>query len=196
MMKRILIIGYGNVLRADDGIGRIAAERLLEVLKEPNVTVLPCHQLMPELAEALSEADCALFIDAAAQGAPGVLSLTRVRPSFRSPDSFSHHVGPGELLAVTQSVYGRAPEAMVLTVSGEDFECGDDLSPTAAELLPEVVERVRQMVESECTNLDLESPMSGGEKAANPSSENGASNPSRPVSGSPLTRPRPANGRS
>ena len=53
-MSRIVITGYRNPLRGDDGVGWIAAERIGELLKDCQVAALVVHQLTPDLAEAAS----------------------------------------------------------------------------------------------------------------------------------------------
>ena len=53
-MARVLILGYGNPLRSDDGLGWQVAVQLFRTNTSPEVLVLPCHQLTPELAEPIS----------------------------------------------------------------------------------------------------------------------------------------------
>jgi hydrogenase maturation protease len=64
LMPRILIIGYGNPLKSDDGLGWHAAQELSRELTPPGVKVIRAHQLTPELAEEASTAELVLFIDA------------------------------------------------------------------------------------------------------------------------------------
>jgi Ni,Fe-hydrogenase maturation factor len=52
-------------LRTDDGLGWQVAVELFRTNTSPEVDVLPCHQLTPELAEAVSVAETVLFIDCA-----------------------------------------------------------------------------------------------------------------------------------
>jgi hydrogenase maturation protease len=68
-MARVLIVGYGNPLRGDDGLGWHAAEALRAAL--PEAEILAVHQLTPELAEDASRAELVIFLDAAETGAPG-----------------------------------------------------------------------------------------------------------------------------
>ncbi|PPT05423.1 NADH-reducing hydrogenase maturation factor [Geitlerinema sp. FC II] len=63
----MLVIGYGNSLRGDDGIGRAIAEQVAS-WNLPHVRSLSLHQLTPELAEELSRVDRAVFIDACIDG--------------------------------------------------------------------------------------------------------------------------------
>jgi hydrogenase maturation protease len=49
-MARVLIIGYGNPFRSDDGLGWQIANELSRTNRSAETEVLPCHQLTPELA--------------------------------------------------------------------------------------------------------------------------------------------------
>src|SRR5208283_4534442 len=108
MMSRVLIIGYGNPLRGDDGFGWRAATRLLGLVADPEVEVMAVQQLTPELMEPISRAGRVVFIDAAAGGEPGVL---REREVAADPETqrFTHHSTPGGLLAGAAALFGRAP---------------------------------------------------------------------------------------
>lgn len=139
-VARVLIVGYGNPLRGDDGYGWYAAERLRDAIDDPDVEVVRLHQLTPELMEPLSRAQRAIFIDAAVGSAAAPRTGTPVRPSF------THHLTPGALMAGAQTLYGRAPEAILLTVPGENFEFGEGLSDAVQRALDETVEKVRAIL--------------------------------------------------
>src|ERR1044072_3449496 len=62
--RDFLVIGYGNELRGDDGVGPRVA-RAVQQLSLPHVRVLVQHQLTPELAEDISRARAVVFVDAA-----------------------------------------------------------------------------------------------------------------------------------
>jgi hydrogenase maturation protease len=80
-MARVLIIGFGNPLRGDDGFGWHAAQRLCERLGSPDVQVIACHQLTPELAEDIGAAERVLFIDAARDLPSGEIRCAPVLPT-------------------------------------------------------------------------------------------------------------------
>lgn len=125
----ILLIGYGNTLRRDDGIGIQVAESLAAT-DLPGVRVQTVHQLVPELAAELAEARAVLFVDATLDPGRIAVELTPVAAQ-EITDGSTHHVDPRTLLALTRAVYGRAPEAWWLTVPGQDFGFGEGLSATA-----------------------------------------------------------------
>jgi hydrogenase maturation protease len=141
---RTLIVGYGNPLRSDDGFGWHAARLLEGSLAALNVEVVTCHQLMPELAERLSQADCAVFIDADSRGTPGAIHRRTVRPQPAGSAAFTHTCSPAALLLSAEQLYGRRPQALAITVSAQSFEFGESLSPVVAQALPAVVEMVRK----------------------------------------------------
>lgn len=140
-MSRVLIIGYGNPLRADDGLGWRAAARLLDLIADPEVEVLAVQQLTPELMEPVSRAGRVVFIDAAASGEPGVLQVAGVSAD-PGAQRFTHHATPGGLLAGAAALFGHAPQATLYSVPGQDFGFGERLTPAVEKALAEVVARV------------------------------------------------------
>ena len=141
-MAQTLIIGYGNPLRGDDGLGWYAAQRLAAVLPHHKAQIETCHQLTPELAEPISRADLVIFIDAEQQAPAGKLSCRHLAPGAVLPGTLSHYLTPLMLLAWAQELYGTCPEAVVLSVSSQSFGCGEELSPCVAAVLPELLERI------------------------------------------------------
>lgn len=145
-MARVLILGYGNPLRSDDGLGWQIAVELFRTNRSPDIQVLPCQQLTPELAPCVSKAERVLFIDCAREGQPGELRCDELAPGSSSP-SFTHHLTPAVLLALSSELYGACPQAYALTICGQNFEPGDDLSATVSGRVGELKSRVRRMAE-------------------------------------------------
>jgi len=126
-MPKLLILGYGNPLRGDDGAGRAAADALQAIVRDPNVDVLSLHQLTPELMVKISVADRVIFIDASASGRPGRYQRIPLHPAPQCA-SFTHHATPEALLSGARALYGRAPEAVLYLIPGQNFEPADTLS--------------------------------------------------------------------
>lgn len=141
-MKRILVIGYGNELRTDDGLGpKLACA--IEQLALSDVAVLVCHQLTPELADPLSRAEFAVFIDARIGASGGVALQPLVEPERAS---FSPHASdPAALLAFSRAVYGAAPRSWWLTLPAFNLTYGEGLSPAAQASLQEGLAAFRQL---------------------------------------------------
>lgn len=145
-LKRLLI-GYGNPLRRDDGVGWLLAsqlttqvdENIVQMVDGDIVRVIAAYQLTPEMAETLSQASEILFVDAVVGGSSGSWKVQTVPPNPADGiSSLVHHLTPAALLALSQALYGRAPAAQILTVVGADFGYGEALSELVAAALPAV----------------------------------------------------------
>ena len=137
----ILIIGYGNTLRRDDGVGPGVAEAVA-ALGLPGVRTLACALLTPELAEPVSQARVVIFVDAAVD-APREVQLRALAPADSS-QVMTHAASPATLLALARDVFGHAPEAWLITVPVEDLGIGDEFSPLAQRGFETAVRHVRQ----------------------------------------------------
>jgi hydrogenase maturation protease len=125
---RLLVLGYGNPGRRDDGLGPAIAEELAR-LGIPGVSAESDYQLCLEAAAGLAEAEKAVFVDAALEG-PEPFQVRQLHPSANI--SFSTHAfGPESLLAVCEQAYQRAPEALLVGVRGYEFDIAEGLSQGA-----------------------------------------------------------------
>ena len=146
MIKKSLIVGYGNPLRGDDGVGQAAARALAHEAAIDGAEVVSCHQLMPELAESLATVDLVVFVDAAAGIEPGRVVVRPVQSVAGPSAGLIHHVAPGALLSLSEKLYGRSPEAFLVTVGAGSLALGEGLSEAVAAALPKVIAAVRQLV--------------------------------------------------
>jgi hydrogenase maturation protease len=135
----ILVIACGNPLRQDDGVGWHVAERL-RAADPPGLGVLTCHQLTPELAEPIAHADRVVFVDASTRGPAGRVESRRVAAGFDPAGALSHALTPAGLLGLAAELYGRTGPAWCVTVAGQVFGHGADLSP-AVEASVEIAAR-------------------------------------------------------
>lgn len=142
----LLIIGYGNPLRSDDAVGQHVTWALAERLPPGRVLVVTAHQLTPELAEGISHADTVIFIDAREGGQPGDIQKEVVVPAHPTA-AFSHHVSPASLLAASQSLYGSVPSGILISIAGESFEFGTELSPTLSAQFDLITEQVLRLIQ-------------------------------------------------
>lgn len=140
----ILVVGYGSSVRRDDGVGPAAAE-LAEAQLPPEARVLAPPQLLPELAEDVSRAACVILIDASSEGVPGTVRVEPVQRESWSPALFGHQLRPGLLLGLVWELYGVAPPTFLISVSGSDYDFGQELSPPVREALPRVLAEVKRI---------------------------------------------------
>lgn len=141
-----LVIGYGNELRQDDGVGPRVA-RAVAAWGRSDVTALAVPQLMPELADAMADAAAVLFVDASPVCGTSV-TLTPVVPDA-STATITHTGSPGNLLTLVAALTGRHPPAWLFAVPATDFGYGNTLSPTAERGVKEAITCVRGWIASE-----------------------------------------------
>lgn len=145
-MSKVLVIGFGNSLRSDDSLGPQAVHELREQLTNTEVEYLECHQLNLELSQPIAEAELVIFVDASMDGISGEIRYEPVKPALDPGPAMSHHVDPSTLLAAAQQLYGKSPEAIVATVTGECFGYGRDLSPEVATAMHGVVHHLKELI--------------------------------------------------
>ncbi|MFZ0711056.1 MAG: hydrogenase maturation protease [Terrimicrobiaceae bacterium] len=146
MKDRKLIIGFGNPLRGDDGVGWEVASRLAAVIPDEAAHITTVLQLTPELAEPISEADLVVFIDADQSGDPGTWRCEEVKPRPLSGNSLGHHFDVFDLLACSRTIFDASPRAFVVSLSAESFEFQDKLTPRVGALLPDVVNHLLLLI--------------------------------------------------
>jgi hydrogenase maturation protease len=150
-MAKVLVIGFGNPLRSDDSFGIQAVEKLKQAVGGTDIEFVECQQLTPELAESVAKVDLALFVDADMDGIAGSIHSRRVLPSNRpNGETLVHHLDPSTLLGLSERIFHRVPEAMLMTVTGECFGYGSQLSSEVAKALPGVVEHMRELIIEKC----------------------------------------------
>lgn len=141
----LLVLGYGNTLRNDDGVGRRVVEAL-EALQLPGVQTLGCDLLTPELAEPLSRADVVVFVDAA-MDAPKDVLLRPLEPA-ESAQVMAHAADPRTMLALARDVFGHAPRAWWLTIPVAEIGIGEEISTLAQEGMANAIQRIVRLQET------------------------------------------------
>lgn len=141
-----LIIGYGNRLRADDGLGWRAIELLADDRRVTGARLLARHQLTPELAADFAEAALVVLIDADAGAPPGQVTVRQVVASTAGGPLLSHHIDPSNLVALSHELYGRLPAVYVVGVGALSLGEGDRISPEIEAAMPRLLDTVAEIV--------------------------------------------------
>jgi hydrogenase maturation protease len=159
--KSVLLIGFGNVSRRDDGVALHILRRLRERLDLPvddvyadasgnePLSMIYVHQLAPELSQTTSEYDTVVFIDAHVQGLGWEPVHWRELSPALSASLTAHQLKPESVLALSESLFGHAPRGYVLSVLGHDFDFGQELSPETASLAGHAVQKLYDLLRSE-----------------------------------------------
>jgi hydrogenase maturation protease len=150
---RIVVLGVGNILLTDEGVGVRAIEKLqLDFDLPPEVLVIDGGTSGMEMLEDLSNADHIIIIDAVRSGnAPAsiIRLIGEQVPVFFKTKLSPHQIGLSDVLA-TLELTGEQPGGVtVIGVEPVSLETGMVLSPQVKALLPEVVnlvvEELRQL---------------------------------------------------
>jgi len=150
---KILVLGYGNVDRRDDGVALHVVNALRERLGQPPIDPHETdgletrggeldtgfvHQLTPELAEIAAAYERVVFVDAHLGHYDELIRQVPVAAEAR-PTIVSHQLSPGTVLALARELYGGHPAGVLISIRGHDFDFGTQLSPdTAAGVEPAV----------------------------------------------------------
>lgn len=150
--KRILVLGVGNILFTDEGIGVRCIELMQEKFKfSDNVTLMDGGTLGTKLMGPILESDYLIVCDAVlCDDKPG--SVYRLigddlRKSLAFRDSM-HQTDLVDTLGMC-GIVGNRPEAVVIGMEPFDYESmALELSPTALSSMPVMVESVIREIEN------------------------------------------------
>jgi hydrogenase maturation protease len=142
----VLVIGYGNTLRTDDGLGWHAAERLAVDPRLAGATVIGRHQLTPELALDVSRAGLVVFVDASHGPSAGSFTIEWLPATASNGTGWSHILSPSSLVDLARELYGQVPDVVVIRVGVESLVFGDRMSPAVEASLPGLVDAVAELV--------------------------------------------------
>lgn len=153
-MQKILVIGYGNPDREDDGVAWHILQKLSVRFDTPvemldggtfdqlcNPQLVFVLQLSPEMAESLAGYERVCFVDAHTGAFEEEIRVAPVRPDYQS-SPFTHHLTPESCLHLTQTLYGQAPEGIVVSVRGYQFGYSTNLSERTASLVDIALDQI------------------------------------------------------
>ena len=143
---RVVILGVGNTLLTDEGVGVYAVNELAERYDLPDsVTIIDGGTSGMDCLDQVSGADHLIIADAMrSKQEPG--TITRLSgdqiPAFFKTKISPHQVGISDMLAAL-NFHGLMPKNIVLIgVEPLSFATAMELSPTIAAVLPEVVAKL------------------------------------------------------
>lgn len=128
LSNKIAVIGVGNTLRSDDGIGAYICSKIDE-FNFPFVTSIIVQQLQVELIEELIHYDSVIIADASVTG--NDVDLNSLSFNETQPTSSSHHMNANMINSLLQKIHGKTITINLCSVRGENFELGESLSSSA-----------------------------------------------------------------
>ncbi len=142
-INKTLVIGIGNPLRSDDGIGPYVAD-CIEAQGLSGIKVWITQQLNVEDLERMLEYKRVILVDASLAGQP--LDFRPVEKSTEGDLSSSHHLSAGTFVNLAGSIYKKNLNMHLCSIRGNNFEVGDKMSP-------EVLQRAQEAVKLICNSL-------------------------------------------
>jgi hydrogenase maturation protease len=145
----VVVIGIGNAMRGDDGVGPAAVEQL-RLGHDPRVDYVTLDGESTRLLDAWRGRERAVVIDAvrseAEPGAVHRLELGHDAMPTGPPATSTHGGGLAEALELGRELDRLPLRLIVLGVEAGDLSPGEGLSPAVSAALPCLVERVRAEV--------------------------------------------------
>ncbi len=141
---KAVVLGIGNTILSDEGVGVRAAEALLARYDPPeNVEVIDGGTAGMELLEPLSNLDLLIVLDAVKRGQPAgsVVKLAgqEVPVFFRSKLS-PHQISICDVLASLEFIGDKPKDMVLIGVEPDSLELGLELTPAIAARIPEMVD--------------------------------------------------------
>jgi hydrogenase maturation protease len=142
-IRHVLVYGYGNPGRQDDGLGPLIAADV-ERLEYPFVDTDANYQLQIEDADAIARYKLVLFVDASMDGEEP-FTVRRLAPS--SNITFTSHVlGPESILAICRELYGSVPVSWLIGIRGYVFELREGLTEKAEKNFKQALAFIQQLI--------------------------------------------------
>jgi hydrogenase maturation protease len=149
--KRILVLGVGNLLLSDEGVGVHVAQRMMTMVMPPEVQVVEGGTDGFGLINVITEADRMILIDAVRGGGqPGSIYRFEIEDCPPYPDMFKTSVHQISILEVINlsSLIGSTPRTTIIGIEPACMEMGMELSPAVEAKVPRVIQMIKEEVEA------------------------------------------------
>ena len=143
MNPSTLLLGIGNPLRSDDGVGSFICSKI-EALQLPDAVVQTTQQLQTEFIEEFLNYERVLVIDASVTA--NEVKIERVQASGTTVAS-SHHMNLSLMAALSQQVYGKELYLYSCAIPVISFKMGNELSAVAIEQAEKAITVIREWLE-------------------------------------------------
>lgn len=146
LQSRILVLGVGNILQQDDGVGVRAVEMLANRKLPPNVFVRDAGTPGIGLIDQMKGWQWVYLIDAAQMGQePGAwrrLGLDELKLCMEDDLLSLHEPGVAGALALAEAVKILPEEVVIYAVEPQQVDWGEQLSPCIEAALPYLVDQI------------------------------------------------------
>ncbi len=162
---RIAVLGIGNLLTADDGVGIRAVREFGASVTDMRVACSECERGGLDLLDHLAGFDRAIIIDASNTGSHpcgAVFEFTLRKPFALDISPSLHTIGFGSVLAFGEVAGMKLPEEVtVYCIEAADIETfGADCTPIVEAAIPIVVTRLKNKISELVPDIHFTSSVS------------------------------------
>ena len=161
MSSPIVILGVGNLLLSDEGVGVHVAHQLMEMDLPAGVEVIEGGTDGFRLMNVVTEAQRLIVVDAVKGGSPpGSIYRFDIKDAPSSPDTYKtsvHQIGILEIVHLSELI-GQTPETTVIGVEPKSLDMGMTLSPEVEAKIPKIIELILEEVRRPDQNRTQDRP--------------------------------------
>ncbi len=148
--QRILIYGYGNPGRQDDGLGAAFIAKMEDWLRQnpvPGINLDCNYQLNIEDAEHIAHKDLVVFVDASQEDIEDY-TFTAINPNDARVEFTMHAVSPAFVVDLCRKMFHRAPDAYLLHIKGYEWDFAEQLSDAATRNLEAAFDFLTEIIQN------------------------------------------------
>ncbi len=147
--RRVVVLGVGNLLLSDEGVGVHVANKLMEMDLPPEVDVVEGGTDGFRLMNVVTGAARLIVVDAVKGGGPpGSIYRFDIKDAPTYPDEYKtsvHQIGILEVVHLSELI-GEAPETTIIGVEPKSLDMGMELSPEVKAKVPRIIELVLEEI--------------------------------------------------
>ena len=151
--KKIVILGVGNILLGDEGVGVHIVEEIEKIGLPENVEVIDGGTASIDILISMKDVDKLIIIDALEGGEkPGTVYRLHPEDLFASLDSYVslHQINVLEGLSLARKTGNAPQETVIIGIEPEKTDWGLGISPEIDKKIPDILNIVLEEVGNAC----------------------------------------------
>jgi hydrogenase maturation protease len=150
-----LVLGLGNDILSDDGVGLVVTRRLKDNFKDTkSIDFVETNEMGLSLLDFVEGYGWAVIVDSIITGdsKPGTLTILD-RETFNHPRACNpHHMGLDEILDMAEKMNLKVPSKLyVVAIEVKDpFSFGEELTPEVEEAIPKALSEIERIIRTDC----------------------------------------------
>ena len=157
--QKIVILGVGNLLLSDEGVGVHIATELMKIKLPPKVSIVEGGTDGFRLLNVITEADRLIVIDAVRGGAePGSIYRFDIDDVRNCPSGFKtsvHQIGILEVIDLSELI-GKRPHTTIIGIEPKSIEMGMELTPDIKSKVPRMIDLIFEELKK--CNINIRKP--------------------------------------